>query len=503
MASPVSLPKTLLIYAITIPAALVLGYMLTTPLDTMSFMGMLLALFILCSPVLIRSHYPILVFSWHAWISIFFLPGRPLLWMLMVLLSLFFSLVGNILSRQGRFLHVPWVTRSLVFFALIILLTAKIRGGVGIRAFGSGSYGGKGYVNMLFAIAGYFALTATTIPLKRVPLYVGIFFLSGMTPALPHLVLYAGPELYWLFYLLPPDPAMTQAVVEFTGTGLARFTGVSLACLAAYSFMLARYGIRGNLTTQHPVRFLVFLLMVAGSMMGGYRSMLAWVVVSFAVQFLCEGLYKTKFLPMMVGAVVFAAGLLVPFARDLPLQVQRTISFLPVDVEASVRWDTTATTEWRLNMWKAMLPDLHKYVFLGKGFTLNPTDLWLTEQAMRRGLADSYESAIEAGDYHNGPLSVYVPFGLPGVVAFTLFLVFGVRLLYRNFRHGDPALKQVNTFLLAFFITRIVIFVFVFGSIKQEFWEFTGLVGLSVALNGGEKEVPKEVPAPALAPAYG
>jgi choline-glycine betaine transporter len=92
---------------------------------------------------------------------------------------------------------------------------------------------------------------------------------------------------------------------------------------------------------------------------------------------------------------------------------------------------------------------------------------------------------ILSGDYHNGPLSVLIPFGIWGVLAFLAFVIAALRLLYLNFRYGEDALRRINTFLLSFFITKIFMFMTVFGAIHLDIAVFAGIVGLSVSLNGG------------------
>ena len=89
-----------------------------------------------------------------------------------------------------------------------------------------------------------------------------------------------------------------------------------------------------------------------------------------------------------------------------------------------------------------------------------------------------------AGDYHSGPLSVIIPFGIYGAVAFAWFLWASVRVLYQNYRFGEPGLKTINTFLLAYFVVRIFSFIFIFGSLYSDLVGFCGLIGLSVSLNG-------------------
>lgn len=87
--------------------------------------------------------------------------------------------------------------------------------------------------------------------------------------------------------------------------------------------------------------------------------------------------------------------------------------------------------------------------------------------------------------YHNGPLSIILTFGIWGTIAMIWFWVAGVWVLYRNYRYGDPALRTVNTFLLAAFVSRIVFFFFIFGDIDTDILHFGGWLGLGVALNGG------------------
>src|ERR1051325_3109934 len=112
----------------------------------------------------------------------------------------------------------------------------------------------------------------------------------------------------------------------------------------------------------------------------------------------------------------------------------------------------------------------------------------LIQDTTTSGYGSSNELAMYAGDYHNGPLSVVIPFGLYGVVAFLWFLAAALRMLYNNFRFGDPALRQVNALLLALFVARVLFFFCIFGTFFGELFYFTGLAGLSVALNRGEAQ---------------
>jgi hypothetical protein len=64
-----------------------------------------------------------------------------------------------------------------------------------------------------------------------------------------------------------------------------------------------------------------------------------------------------------------------------------------------------------------------------------------------------------------------------------------VRMLYWHYNKGDPALRSINRFLLAYFVARIVYFFFIFGDISGDMATFCGLLGLSAALNRPESRV--------------
>ena len=171
---------------------------------------------------------------------------------------------------------------------------------------------------------------------------------------------------------------------------------------------------------------------------------------------------------------------------SLPMVVQRTISFLPIQVSPVAKASAQASTEWRLEMWRDVLPLVPKYLLLGKGYSIDPNELHMSIESAHRGYGAS-RGAVVAGDYHNGPLSVIVPFGIWGFLAFGWFLVAAIRYLYDNHRFGAPGLQRVNTLLLALFLARSVFFLLLFGMFYVDLPILIGLVGLAICLNGPRK----------------
>jgi hypothetical protein len=489
MTNTFALPRKLITFAIILPLAALLGYLLATPdsFDTLSALGVVLM--VLSMPLLLRYHHPMLILSWNLALCISFLPGSPNLWMPMAMMSFTLSLLAYLLDKERKLIQVPSVTWALIFLAVVVLFTAKVTGGIGLRSLGGSVYGGRKYVYIFFAIVGYFALSFQPIPLKRAGVYSGMFLLSGISPVVSNL-LYFVPSLWFLYTFIPVDFALNQVVEDFEsrvmGTGIVRTSGIAFGAEAVTSFMLVRYGVRGLLDLTKPWRLVIWAAFMVIGLLGGFRSILLSYILLIGFQLYFEGLMRSRiFVPLVLAGIVFFA-LLLPLAQRLPLPLQRTLSILPfVDVDPVVRMDANASTEWRLQMWGLLTPEIPKYLWVGKGYSASATDHYLAQESAKRGIGQHAESYIVAGDFHNGPLSVILPFGIGGVLAFTAFLAASIRVLYRNQKYGHPQLRKVNTFLLSYFLARAIFFLGVFGAIHSDMPLFAGLVGLSVSLNRG------------------
>ncbi|MBM3848083.1 MAG: hypothetical protein FJ405_17570, partial [Verrucomicrobia bacterium] len=360
MNNNVVIPKSVIIYGVCVPLAMLMGYLLTTPLDMITLLSVMLVLGLLLVPIFLKWHHAMLIVSWNAVVNAFFLPGQPRVWMVLACASLGFSILQRIMNKKMRLLNVRAVTLPLIALAIVILVTAQLRGGIGLTSMGGGSFGGRKYFEALLAILGFFALSWQKVPPHRAALYVGLFFLAGLTHAISNLAYASG--VYWLFWIFPVDYAVAQIQADYSVQDRAflRLSGVAFACMAPFCFVLARYGVRGSLDftrnfsfspfrfrggfeINQPWRLMALIGAVAVSTYGGFRSVPVLMGLIFIVQFFLERLYKTKLLFMLLGLGFLTAGALLPFSDRLPLGVQRAISFLPVKVNPSVSYDAWAS----------------------------------------------------------------------------------------------------------------------------------------------------------------
>ena len=490
-----ALTRKLIIFGLVLPLAAIVGFFMATPQDftTVLFMGALTSLLLL--PIMLKWYHPLLIFSWNAWVNVYFLPGRPQLWMLFAAIGFGIVVLNSSMDRERRMIHVPAITIPLVFFLAVVLMTAKLTGGMSVYALGGGqlgssTIGGKGYFYIMFAVMGYFVMTSQVVPLERVKTYTSVFFLSGVTGMFSNLAYMLGPAFYFLFYLFPVEFAVNQAMSDWAaGSEIVRMVGVASAGVAAYFFMMVRFGIRGIFDLSKPWRLLCFIAVIFITLLGGFRTMLITYVIHFAIQFWLEGLLRTRLAVVLALAGIVAAAISVPFLDRMPLSVQRCVAFVPgAPVSQLTKLDAEASTRWRLEMWAVLMPEIPKYLLLGKGYALNAAELYLSGQAVRQGLVKSFEVSVVSGAYHNGTLSLIIPFGIWGLIGFVWLVAAGLWVLHRNYRYGESKLQVVNTFLFAYFIMRTIVFFFVFGSVDSELFKFTSILGLSVAINRGVRK---------------
>ena len=140
--------KTLIVYAVIVPLALFVGYMLSNPLDTSTFIESGFVALVLLFPLLLKWHQPLLIVSWNLNAMLFFLPGRPYLWLAMAAISLGITVMQRATGGVKYLISVPQVTWSLAFMIAVVVFTAKMTG-LGLRTIGSEVYGGHHYFILL------------------------------------------------------------------------------------------------------------------------------------------------------------------------------------------------------------------------------------------------------------------------------------------------------------------------------------------------------------------
>ena len=490
MTNPAGMIRTLITYGLCIVFAVVMGYILTDvgvqpTYQNLFALGLLVALVL--SPIFIKWHYPIMVFGLGCPAWVFFLKGSPPLWEIVVIISLGIAIVERAVQRKQKWLSAPSVVWPLAFTILMVLITAKLTGGFGLHTMGSDVGGGKKYLAVFLGIASFFALTSRKIPEERRNFYIGLFLLSGLPSFISDLGPVLPSPLNYLNLIIPPSVRLDQ----HWEIGVTRLGSFGTTASVVSGFMLARFGLHGIFTGKDALwRTPLFLIMVVCCMLGGFRNVIANFGLMCLLMFFLEGLHRTTLLPRFIMVGLTISCLLVPFAHHLPYTFQRSLSFLPLDIDPLAQADAEGSSEWRFRMWHDLWPQVPQYLLKGKGYALTAQDFeMIGNGTLANGAEAKMDASLDplavAGDYHSGPLSTLIPFGIWGAITFLWLMIAGLRVVWRNFKYGDPQLRTMNAFMLAQHLTHIISYFFIFGGYTDDIFGFAKSIGFSIALNGG------------------
>ena len=491
MTNPAVAMRMLITYAICVPLAILIGYLLTNPLDygTLGFIG--LVALILVSPILIKWHYQIMVFALGCPMVCFFLVGKPPLMQVMVILSLGIAIVERTINSEKRFLRAPVMTWPLLYILGMVVVTAQLTGGIGLHALGGDTGGGKKYIALFVGVAAYFALVSQKIPRERWRWYLILYMLTGLTGVISDLFPVLPSPLNLINLLFPPAFSPDKEVI----VGTTRLTALAGAFAIMPAYLLARYGLRGIFFAGRLWRPVVFLAGFTASFLGGFRSFFGVFVLLCLLMLFLEGLHRTRLAALMVLAGLLGSLLLGIFSDKLPFTFQRAMSFLPFKWETEAVMDAQNSSEWRFAMWRATWPKVPQYLLLGKGFALSQEDYQNIGNGTFAEIGTSHIDAAEetlaiSSDFHSGPLSTLIPFGIWGAIGIVWLMAATVFVLLRNYWYGDAELRVFNTYMLASCVTSIISFFFIFGAFQGDVGAFAKFAGFSMAMNWGVSRRP-------------
>ncbi len=352
-------------------------------------------------------------------------------------------------------------------FLLIIGVTIAVRG-FGLRALGGESWGGMGYIK-LFVAAGLF-LTAKYIRLnsRQIKMAIVLMLLLSFVPAISQVIfIVSGGSIYqqYMFVQAYVTGLVGSLIASETGRGVVRlqmFSGVATNLLLV-SLILIPFRGAGRFFSILGV---IGAFVSAG--LSGFRGnlmLIAGILVLYVI-FISEKNRMLRLVQLAVPAVAIYIALIF-MAESLPLPAQRAVSWFPLVETAQVaRMDAEGSSQWRVEVWKLAWQEVPRYLWIGKGYALDPG--LMMSPSVRR---DSILTALATQDYHNGPLSLLLVFGLPGLLVGSSFLILSsIELIRRSRTLGDdPFIRRFYYVFLARYLYLTFSFFFVFGDARDSF----------------------------------
>lgn len=377
-----------------------------------------------------------------------FLPGTPAPWHLMTIVVGVFFVIRFAMRRQSLSFKWTWMETSLLLVALTIA-QAFVRNPVGLSMMGGDVAGGKPYFVFALAFAAYALLMLSDTNIKTwrwaVILYIVFAFFDGvlnaasaMSPAL------AGAMIRIYSNVSLDTVGMVASEISLTEDRISQFAQIgSLLGLIACTFWRPL----AALDARRPWQFVIAVIGVGLVLLSGFRSAIARLCVNFILGSALRRKWLDIFVCLFVGFLLLMGLIAGGFTRSLPYGVQRSLSFLPIDVSTDVAMASQGSSETRFEMWKLALTT-DRYIrnkILGDGFNISARELkaredWRFGDVRMRQQMTWMEQSMEMGSYHGFHVETIRFTGAVGLLAATLALIAMAKLAFQmisSFRNGS------------------------------------------------------------------
>jgi hypothetical protein len=365
---------------------------------------------------------------------------------------------------------------DLIMFALLVyIVTVFLRNPVGVNALGSERVGGRPYFDIVIGLLAYWVLSrahADLLLAPKLPFFVLTTQLFEMSlNMLAFHVPKTAPFLTTIYNGV--DPSQYEAQDVYNRVPGAPTSGRQSYLLAfGQSLALICCSFWRPLTLITPIywaRFVIFAFSLVFVGLSGFRSGLltiaGFVVISSIIR---RG--KTEVIPMaLFGAAAMGIVLLLHgTVIDLPLSIQRTLSFLPGRWDPIAVRDAKDSTAWRLAIWKMMLTESQfvESKWFGDGFGFSQRQLAVMRSQRVYGEM-TLDDVATVGSVHSGPLSTIRYAGYFGLALYVIFIV-GIAVKAWNIaqRSKDTPYFSVALFVCVPLVLHPFIYIFVVGGFE-------------------------------------
>ncbi len=391
----------------------------------------------------------------------------------------------------------PWKRKIglldyLVYVNLAYLATVFLRNPVGFWAIQSSMVGGRPYFEIGLAFGAFMILSRVQITdfiAKSFPFFFVVpAWCVGMLDVISRLSPQTGYVLNSIYSGVGTGGA-TAAFQAEAELGTTRMTGLQNAGISSIVTLCAKYNPITLISPFYPHRIIMLTIAFGAIFLSGFRSVLLFALIAFLLSSILRGRLKEVWIAAGVG--IFALVLLISMQGrilQLPLTMQRALSWLPGDWNTEAINDAEESSRWRFEMWGWAWNDtriLRDKVW-GQGFGLSIDDMNLIAMSLMAngggqnllGGSDR-ESFMITGSFHSGPLSTIKYIGAVGLALYYPLMCYMALLAWRTCIRA----RETKAFSLALFVGIPVIyepfnFVVVFGGLDSNYSQLLFWAGL-------------------------
>ena len=391
----------------------------------------------------------------------------------------------------------PWKRKTglldyLIYINLAYLATVYVRNPAGFWAMQTSVVGGRPYFEIALAFGAFIILSRVQISELIAKLFPFFFVVPawciGILDIIGRLVPQTSLALNSIYSGIGSG-GVTSAIQQEARLGETRMTGLLAAGLSSILALCAKYNPITLISPLYPGRFLMLVTVFGAIFLSGFRSAILFAVTAF----LLATLFRSRLKDLWIAGGMMALALIVLISLQgtllqLPLAMQRALSWLPGDWNEQAVADARGSSQWRFEMWEWAWNDdrILRDRTWGQGFGLSLDDMNLIANSLIAGQGGASmlggsdrENFMITGSFHSGPLSTIKYIGIVGLALYYPLMCYMALLAWRLCKraHGTKA------FTLALFVGIPIIyeplnFVIVFGGLDSNYPQLLFWAGL-------------------------
>lgn len=386
--------------------------------------------------------------------------------------ALFFLL--RVATRQEklnlfRSVNIPF----LVFIAWVVMVFAL--NPIGLAMLGSSVGGGRFYLKLGLAFASFFILSNRTYSQRDMRWVFALLIfgaLFGMTYNIAGHFL-QGPQL---------DPR-TGMVSE---GGYSWHQVLSWPALTIAFLIFSRWSPKEVFGVQRPWLIVVYTACLLLVLLSGKRMALLAVLMAPAVSALM--FRQLVYVFVASGALLFLIALLVVGQGQwfsLPINVQRTLSWIPGNWDSELQYVEGGHDEWRAELRRVALANISRDPWIGRGFAVDISEtLTAVGMQMYEGSVEAQAAAYALGrSWHNTWLGYAADFGIPFSAMQGVILVLILVVSAKCFRQlGNQNMMGVFSLYVFIFTIRDLVASWTSGHSAYDAFDRWWMYGILVSI---------------------
>ncbi len=418
---------------------------------------------------------------------------------ILCLLLILYYVTGYVVIRQRR----SKVGKAALFwpmvFVVLIILYHNHDPKLGFM--GGDTMGGKPALLIYLVFIAYFCgINLPSPPIgffAKIPLY---YLIITVVSNIPYILTTFFPGLAPYLYMVTTSVNVEAYVDSLTSanvTGaLSKLSALGPIGYSLQLYLLSRYPMG---TWLRPERWWVAALSILCLILesaSGYRNIMFSFLLITMVGAWCYHSWRSVIL--LIGGLLFFLPLIIASSnnlvhlpvRSLPIIVQRTLSFIPVDWDEEAIRSAESSNTFRENIEDVYLKEYaNRSPLLGNGFDIDKKEFDYYGNVMKtgQGIDASYAEAklfIEGKMYHTGWISVYDNVGILGMLGFILLgwieILMTSRLMSGPSSDQKTALFPLYVWLQCNLVSMMIAYFTVFGSFQDT---FSGLIIYGILLS--------------------